>query len=124
MRTNTSTTSTTTLFIAYKLEKTLITTKTLQTCGGRLLTELESIDDPDKYIQAYVNAADDIALRAGRLTTIMTANNDPTGVRYARVPVGPTCEFCIMLASRGFVYHTHKNPQDKDSTPTTPTIIA
>ena len=29
------------------------------------------------------------------------------GVRYARVPTGPdTCDWCVMLASRGFVYHT------------------
>ena len=26
------------------------------------------------------------------------------GVRFARVPNGPSCGFCIMLASRGFVY--------------------
>jgi hypothetical protein len=29
-------------------------------------------------------------------------------VKFARVPVGPTCPFCIMLASRGFVYATAK----------------
>ena len=31
-----------------------------------------------------------------------------TIVRYARVPVGDTCAFCIMLASRGFVYTSKK----------------
>lgn len=32
---------------------------------------------------------------------------DPERPRFARVPTGSeTCEFCIMLASRGFVYHT------------------
>lgn len=31
---------------------------------------------------------------------------DPSKPRWARVPKGPTCEFCVMLASRGFVYHT------------------
>lgn len=32
---------------------------------------------------------------------------DPTKPRYARVPTGAeTCSFCIMLASRGFVYHS------------------
>ncbi len=31
------------------------------------------------------------------------------GVRYARVPMGRrTCEFCVMLASRGFVYANEK----------------
>ena len=32
-------------------------------------------------------------------------NRDPRKPKWARVPTGPeTCEFCIMLASRGFVY--------------------
>ena len=32
------------------------------------------------------------------------------GVRFARVPTGfETCTFCIMLASRGAVYHTRKS---------------
>lgn len=37
------------------------------------------------------------------------ANNDPEKPRWARVPTGvETCKFCIMLASRGFVYHTEE----------------
>ena len=40
----------------------------------------------------------------------MTDNCLRDGVRYARVPVGAeTCEFCIMLASRGFVYHSERS---------------
>lgn len=31
------------------------------------------------------------------------------GVRFARVPSGPSCGFCIMLASRGFVYATRES---------------
>lgn len=30
-------------------------------------------------------------------------------VRFARVPSGPSCGFCIMLASRGFVYATRES---------------
>lgn len=34
-------------------------------------------------------------------------NCDANDVRYARIPTGEeTCEFCFMLASRGFVYHS------------------
>lgn len=39
----------------------------------------------------------------------VTANgrSDPRKPRYARVPTGAeTCDFCLMLASRGFVYHS------------------
>lgn len=31
-------------------------------------------------------------------------SNDPSNPRWARVPKGRTCEFCVMLASRGYVY--------------------
>ena len=34
--------------------------------------------------------------------------SDPSKPRWARVPVGETCEFCVMLASRGFVYLTRE----------------
>lgn len=40
----------------------------------------------------------------------MTDNCVRDDVRYARVPVGAeTCGFCIMLASRGFVYHSERS---------------
>jgi hypothetical protein len=37
----------------------------------------------------------------------MVRNCAREGMRYARIPTGPdTCDFCLMLASRGFVYHS------------------
>lgn len=53
--------------------------------------------------------------RAAGHATMANAARDPARPRWARVPSGrETCEFCIMLASRGFVYdsdskdfHTH-----------------
>ncbi len=40
----------------------------------------------------------------------MTDNCVRDNVRYARVPTGSeTCGFCIMLASRGFVYHSERS---------------
>jgi hypothetical protein len=37
------------------------------------------------------------------------AKNDPKKPRWARIPTGAeTCQFCIMLASRGFVYHSEE----------------
>lgn len=43
---------------------------------------------------------------AGRCATANAAR-DPLKPRYARVPTGSeTCPFCIMLASRGFVYRS------------------
>ena len=37
----------------------------------------------------------------------MVRNCARENMRYARIPTGPnTCDFCLMLASRGFVYHS------------------
>lgn len=42
--------------------------------------------------------------------TFNLAMRDPAKPRFARIPTGSeTCEFCIMLASRGFVYHSEKS---------------
>lgn len=45
--------------------------------------------------------------RAAGYSVFANGRRDPLSVRYARVPSGSeTCGFCIMLASRGFVYHS------------------
>lgn len=51
-------------------------------------------------------AADQVSRRANET---MRRNAKRDGLRYARVPMGgETCTFCIMLASRGFVYKSSK----------------
>lgn len=52
----------------------------------------------------WARLAKDIINETARLTGRLTAQNDPTKPKYARVPQGKTCAFCAMLASRGFVY--------------------
>lgn len=55
--------------------------------------------------------------RAANVSVAENAARDPLKPRYARVPTGAeTCSFCLMLASRGFVYtsreaasHAHAN---------------
>lgn len=51
------------------------------------------------------------AFRSLNETIISNVGRDKgAGVRFARVPTGfETCTFCIMLASRGAVYHTRKS---------------
>lgn len=45
--------------------------------------------------------------RAAGACVTLNARRDPLGPAFARVPTGPeTCEFCVMLASRGYVYHS------------------
>lgn len=51
--------------------------------------------------------------RSAREVPISAAKQYGKMIRYARVPSGrTTCSFCIMLASRGFVYHSGKSAGD------------
>lgn len=43
-----------------------------------------------------------------RNTTVRNTLRDPQAKRFARVPKGKTCSFCMIMASRGFVYATAK----------------
>lgn len=56
----------------------------------------------------YLNGVVDKAVKRPARDTIMdnAARHADSGVRFARIPKGPTCPFCVMLASRGFVYHS------------------
>ena len=48
--------------------------------------------------------------RTSGYTMVQNAALDPLRPRYARVPTGAeTCDFCLMLASRGFVYNSKAN---------------
>lgn len=45
---------------------------------------------------------------------VINSLGDPSKPRWARIPTGAeTCPFCIMLASRGFVYHSAKKAGSK-----------
>lgn len=48
--------------------------------------------------------ADRFTLEAGRRTVVLSAASDPAKPKWARVPVGPTCAYCLIYASRGAVY--------------------
>lgn len=63
----------------------------------------------DRVANDVAQLARDETRRRANETMIHNVQRDShVGVRYARVPMGDSCEFCIMLASRGFVYHTKK----------------
>lgn len=54
-------------------------------------------------------------LRGGKGRAVWSYSNRPSGeyqIRYARIPQGlETCDFCLMLASRGFVYLTPESAE-------------
>lgn len=58
--------------------------------------------------RVLATAIDYYTKKPARDTVYNNAKRD--GARYARVPRGATtCEFCLMLASRGFIYHTEED---------------
>ena len=73
--------------------------------------------DVDRFIELCVDRLDYENNRAANECVAVNARRDSLKPKWARVPMGEeTCEFCLMLASRGFVYssydlasHSHAN---------------
>jgi hypothetical protein len=62
---------------------------------------------PDELVRLCLDRLDYEVKVAAAQTALDNARRDPVKPRFARVPTGTeTCDFCLMLASRGFVYHT------------------
>lgn len=62
--------------------------------------------DPATALSRMSSTVDAAALQDGRNTVMFNNGRDPSTPRWARVPVGKTCAWCLMLASRGAVYRT------------------
>src|SRR5699024_4109685 len=61
--------------------------------------------DPDQALATLGLVTDELVKQFGRDTVMSSAGSN--GRAFARVPTGAeTCDFCLMLASRGFVYKT------------------
>lgn len=67
--------------------------------------------DLNGFLQNIGQKAFDLTRNTANQTMIKNAKRDyKKGVRWARVPSGlETCGFCVMLASRGFVYYTKES---------------
>jgi hypothetical protein len=62
---------------------------------------------PEQFVTLCLERLDYECKVAASQTVLNNGNRDRVKPRYARVPTGSeTCDFCLMLASRGFVYHT------------------
>lgn len=63
----------------------------------------------DKFMNELVDRLDYETKKSAAETVYVNGRRDAKRPRFARVPSGSeTCEFCIMLASRGFVYHSEQ----------------
>ena len=67
-------------------------------------------DNPiEQFVGKCADRIDYETRKAANECMAYNAKNDPKKPRWARVPTGAeTCQFCIMLASRGFVYHSEE----------------
>jgi len=62
---------------------------------------------PEQFVELCLERLDYEGKVAASQTVLNNARRDRFKPRFARVPTGTeTCDFCLMLASRGFVYHT------------------
>lgn len=70
----------------------------------------------DKFVEKMLENAHNGVRQFANSTVMFNTRRDGTkGVRYARVPMGvETCAFCIMLASRGFVYYSKKTAGENE----------
>lgn len=65
--------------------------------------------DIDSFNSAVISRVGYELKRSAGQTMMENAARDPLSPRFARVPSGgETCKFCLMLAGRGFVYHSKK----------------
>ncbi len=63
--------------------------------------------DPAAVLARLTGSTQRLVLKPGRDTFFESGAADPVPRAYARVPSGPTtCRWCVMLASRGFVYYS------------------
>ena len=63
----------------------------------------------EQFVGKCTDRIDYETRKAANECVASNAKNDPKKPRWARIPTGiETCKFCIMLASRGFVYHTEE----------------
>lgn len=58
------------------------------------------------YLQGIIDKG---VKQGGRSTMAVNISRDPYDVGYARIPDGESCDFCRMLGSRGFIYHSEQS---------------
>lgn len=75
-----------------------------------LIQKVVDGSDYEQFMNLLAERADYEIKKASGECVMANAAKDPLKPRFARVPTGSeTCGFCIMLASRGFVYTSNKS---------------
>lgn len=83
---------------------------------GAAIRDLREGTGRARVLTRLTDGARKLISDAGRATTQHAAERDPKKPRYARVPTGTeTCAWCMLWASRGFVYKSEETAQFKRS---------
>lgn len=83
---------------------------------GATLRDLREGVDRAKALARLTDGARKLISDSGRATVQHAAEGDPKSPRYARVPTGAeTCAWCMLWASRGFVYRSEETAHFKRS---------
>lgn len=83
---------------------------------GAAIRDLREGTGRARVLTRLTDGARKLISDAGRATTQHAAERDPKKPRYARVPTGAeTCAWCMLWASRGFVYKSEETVQFKRS---------
>lgn len=70
--------------------------------------------NPDQALEHLSGGVQRLVLQPARQTIADSVDQDPADARWARVPSGATtCAFCLVLASRGFAYHSRESAGDE-----------
>lgn len=67
--------------------------------------------NPSASLALLVGLVDELVKQPGRSSLVASAAEH--GLAFARVPVGKTCAFCLMLASRGFAYESRASAGER-----------
>lgn len=62
--------------------------------------------DRDMLQTRLSDTADRVVKNTGQATTVANANADKAKPKWGRIAIGKTCDWCRMLATRGFAYHS------------------
>jgi len=79
--------------------------------SGAVRAFADKLDDSIPNVSAFQQLCEDRidyeTRRAANMCMAYNANRDPRKPKWARIPTGAeTCPWCLMLASRGFVYNS------------------
>lgn len=77
--------------------------------------EREVPPDPVAALDRLNGATQRLVQDQGRQTMVENVERDPARPRFARMPIGKTCQWCLMLASRGAVYATSESAGELNS---------